>query len=142
MRIAFAVLLLALIPSLLGRSVEAKNLSAPHVAGKTLVAVTNATHRAGTAPGRAQSAVTDGSASAAETTPSSVSLHQHVTQDSSGQHGHAVSGSAVGGQVTVVDSTSVNQSTASEGTRTRTPDSDGENSGSHGHGHSSSDSGP
>ena len=77
----------------------------------------------------------------ADTTPSTVSLHQHVSQDATGQHGHARSGSAVGGQVTVVDSASVDSSTAADGTRTRTPDSDGTNESSNGHGHSDSDSG-
>jgi len=137
MRVALVVLLLATFPALLGRAAATTTHAVPRVAVQRPLVSGSAS-----VPGvdANKPAASTSMARTAETTPSTVSQHQHVTQDTTGQHGHARSGDAVGGQVGYADS-SVSQATATEGTRTSTPDSDGTNEGSHGHGHSSSDTG-
>ena len=137
MRIALVVVFLALIPALLGRAGATPRSPHAHAIARTVSATDVAQRTVSVEPRTSAPAAPV----AAETTASSVSLHQHVGDDASGQHGRSRSGDAVAGQVALIDSSSVNQSTASEGTRTRSTDSEGTNEASHGHGHSSSDSG-
>ena len=141
MRIVLLVLCLALVPALLGRAADAN--AAHRAAAVDLSSRLRFNSRSSVQQdlGAPDEKPVAGGPVTADTTPSTVSLHQHVGDSGSSQHGHATSGDAVGGQVAFVQSSSVNEATSSEGKRTASTDSDGSNESSHGHGHSSSDSG-
>ena len=141
MRIILLVLCLALVPALLGRAADAN--AAHRAAAVDLSLRLRLSSRTSAQPdlGAPDEKPVSAGPVVADTTPSTVSLHQHVGDSGASQHGHATSGDAVGGQVAYVQSSSVNEATSSEGTRPASADSDGTNESSHGHGHSSSDSG-
>jgi len=141
MRISLVVLCLAMIPALFGRAFDART-STLHAAHRSTSAndVTRSVSSVAAQPPTEQTAP-DSPAAAETTGGSSVSLHQHVDEDGGSQRGHAQSGAAVSGQVTYVDSSSVNQATSSEGARTSSPGSYGTNDSSNGHSESDSDSG-